>query len=92
MLKYINQMPNDFDEQLNHGLLEKSFDKPLDQYIYESFKGFEIIPNIRIIGYDYVPDEDKYDVNDHVVRRNANKKKMIKHYYLKHLVKRLTNG
>lgn len=79
MLKYINQMPNEYEEMLNKGIIDKSYDKPLEEYIFDAFKGFEIIPNIRILGYEWVPDEDKYDVNDHVVRRNTNKKKMIKH-------------
>ena len=37
-----------------------------------------MIPNITILGYEWVPDEDKYDINDHVVRRNSNKNKLIK--------------
>ena len=62
-------------------LLNKAFDRPLHEYIYDAFKGFEILPNIKILGYEWVPDEDKYDVNDHVIRRNSNKNKTIKHLH-----------
>lgn len=78
MLKYLNKLPNDFKDQLNKDLLMKSFDKPLEEYIFDAFKGFEILPNIKILGYEWVPDEEKYDINDHVIRRNSNKNKMIK--------------
>lgn len=78
MLKYLNQLPNDYRDLLNVELMSKSFDRPLEEYIFDAFKGFEILPNIKILDYDWVPDEDKYDVNDHVIRRNSNKNKAIK--------------
>lgn len=78
MLKYLNKLPNDYVDQLNVGIMNKEFDKPLEEYIFDAFKGFEILPNIKILGYEWVPDEDKYDINDHVIRRNSNKNKAIK--------------
>ena len=78
MLEYLNQLPNDYRDQLNVDLMNKAFDKPLEEYIFDAFKGFEILPNIKILGYEWVPDEDKFDVNDHVIRRNTNKNKIIK--------------
>ena len=78
MLAYLKQLPNDYRDMINLGILRKEFDKPLEEYIYDAFKGFEILPNIKILGYEWVPDEDKFDINDHVVRRNTNKNKVIK--------------
>lgn len=78
MLAYLNKVPNQYREALNKELLNKEFDKPLEEYIFKAFKGFEIIPNIKVRSYEWVPDEDKYDINDHIVRRNANKNKLIK--------------
>ena len=78
MLKYLNQLPNDFKDQLNIGLMNKTYDQSIVEYIYDSFKGLEILPNIKILDYEWVPDEDKYDINDHVIRRNSNKNKVIK--------------
>jgi len=78
MLKYLNKLPNDYVDQLNVDLMNKSFDRPLVEYIFDAFKGFEILPNVKILGYEWIPDEDKYDVNDHVIRRNSNKNKAIK--------------
>ena len=78
MLKYLNQLPNEYRDNINIDLMEKNFDKPLEEFIFDAFKGFEILPNIKVLGYEWVPDEDKYDVNDHVIRRNSNKNKIIK--------------
>ena len=78
MLKYINNLPNDFVDQLNVGLMNKDYDSPIVEYIFDAFKGLEILPNIKILGYEWVPDEDKYDINDHVIRRNTHKNKVIK--------------
>lgn len=78
MLKYLNRLPNEYRDALNVDLMEKKFDKPLEEYIFDAFKGFEILPNIKILGYEWVPDEDKFDINDHVIRRNSNKNKAIK--------------
>lgn len=78
MLKYLNKLPNPYEENLNIGLMNKEFDRPLEEYIFDAFKGFEILPNIKVLGYEWVADEDKYDINDHVIRRNTNKSKAIK--------------
>ena len=78
MLKYLSKLPDDYKDQLNTGIMNKDYDQPVVEYIFDAFKGLEILPNIKILGYEWVPDEDKYDVNDHVVRRNSNKNKVIK--------------
>ena len=78
MLRYLNDLPNAFRDQINVNLMTKAYDRPLEEFIFDAFKGFEILPNIKILGYEWVPDEDKYDVNDHIIRRNSNKNKIIK--------------
>lgn len=78
MLKYLNQLPDEYRDQLNVDLMNKAFDKPLEEYIVDAFRGFEILPNIKILGYEWDANEEKYDVNDHVIRRNSNKNKAIK--------------
>lgn len=78
MLKYLNKLPNPYRDNLNKGIMNKEYDKPLTEYIFDAFKGLEILPNIKVLGYEWVPDEDKYDINDHVIRRNTNKNRNIK--------------
>lgn len=78
MLAYLNRLPNPFMDEINKGIMNKEYDKSLQEYVFDAFKSMEILPNIKVLGYEWVPDEDKYDVNDHVIRRNTNKNKNIK--------------
>jgi len=78
MLEYLNQLPSDYRDSVNTALLTKEFDKPLEEYIFDAFKSMEILENIKILGYEVVKDESLFDVNNHVVRRNSNKNKIIK--------------
>lgn len=78
MLKYINKLPNPFVDNLNTGIMNRVYDRSLVEYIVDSFRGLEILENIKIIGYEWDSNEDNYNVNDHIIRRNTNKNKAIK--------------
>lgn len=78
MIRYLNSVPNEYRDALNKDIMVKAYDRPLHEYVFEAFKGFEIIPNIKILDYEYDEDESNYDQNDHIVRRNKNKNKVIK--------------
>jgi hypothetical protein len=58
--------------------MNRDYDKPLVDYLVNVMKGFEILPNIKIVDWQWDPNEDNYNVNDHIVRRNSNKNKVIK--------------
>jgi hypothetical protein len=58
--------------------MKRDFDRDLIDYIVDAFRGLEILPNIKIVGHTWDPNEDNYNVNDHVIRRNSNKNKVIK--------------
>lgn len=36
MLAYLNQLPNDYRDMINIGLINKEFDKPLEDYIVDA--------------------------------------------------------
>lgn len=78
MLEYLNELPNEYRDNINIGMLKKEYDPPLIEFMVDAFKGLEILPNIKILGYQWEPQEEKYDINDHVIRRNINKNKVIK--------------
>lgn len=78
MLKYLNELPNPYVDKLNVNLMNRVYDKELYEYIVQAFRGLEILPNIKIVDYQWDPNEDSYNVNDHVIRRNRNKNKVIK--------------
>jgi hypothetical protein len=72
-------MENDFRKNLNVGLMNKLYDIPLYEHVVDSFRGIEILPNVQILDFQWVPEEDRFDWNDHVIRRNTNKNKLVKH-------------
>lgn len=78
MKKYINQIQNIYRENINTDLMKKTFDKSIIDYIVMAFKGLEILPNIKILDYQWRPFENEYDLNNHIIRRNVNKNKVIK--------------
>ena len=78
MKKYLNSIRNVYKDAINTDLMKKTFDKSVIDYIIMAFKGLEILPNIKILGYEWRPYENEYDLNNHVIRRNTNKKKVIK--------------
>lgn len=78
MKKYLNQIPNIYRDNINIDLMQKTFDKSIIDYIVMAFKGLEILPNIKILDYQWRPFENEYDLNNHIIRRNVNKNKVIK--------------
>lgn len=78
MRRILNELPNDYRDMVNLDILWKRLDKPIEEYVFDALKGFEIIPDIKILGYEWDPDEENYDANDHIVRRKANKMKLLK--------------
>lgn len=78
MLKYLNSLPNKYRDHINTALMKKDYDKSIVDYIIMAFKGLEILPNIKILDYQWCPYENEYDSNNHIIRRNTNKNKAIK--------------
>lgn len=78
MLKYLNSLPNEYEDQLNLAIMNKDYDKPLHEYVYDALKGYELLPNIRLCGYEWDDNEEHYNINDHTIRRNKNKNKQVK--------------
>jgi len=78
MLEYLNKLPSAYRDNVNIGLLYKKYDRPLAEYLFEAFKSMEILPNIKILRYEWDQREDAYDPNDHIVRRNTLKNKLVK--------------
>ena len=58
--------------------MNNEYDISLVEAVYDAFKGLEVIPNIKILGYEFDDSEFHYDPNDHLIKRNTNKNKLIK--------------
>lgn len=81
MLKYLQDLPNSFDDQLNRDLMNKTSDEPLVSYLIDAWKSLEVAPPIHIIKTEYNPKESDVDVNKYIFKRDKKKKKKEKFDY-----------
>lgn len=65
----------EYEDELNIPLMTKSADAPLVDYIIDSWKSLEVVPQIKFIGYDYTEKESEIDINKHIFKREKKKKK-----------------
>lgn len=82
MKKFIAEYNNPNEERINFGLIERKYDDDLVQYIVNACKSFEVLKYITFLGYDYIDDESKIDINNYITKRKKNKKKGDKTKYM----------
>lgn len=77
MRKYLTEYTKDsaFERNLNVALMEKTAEPPLVDFIKESWKSLEVVPNIRIVGFDYTEKESSIEINKHIFKREKKRKK-----------------
>lgn len=81
MLKYLNRYHDEFEEKLNHRLMDKADDKPLVEYIKDTWRSLEIAPPIHILKFEYTEDESTIDINRYIFKREKRKKKKDRYKY-----------
>lgn len=75
MLKQLKKYPSQFEDELNYNLMNKSFDRPLVEYIIDAWKSLEVVDSIKFISYDYTEEEADIDINKYIYKRTKKKKK-----------------
>lgn len=75
MKKYINQYVSEFEQELNVPLMTKEYDRPLVEYVMDSWKSLEIVKNIQILGFEYSDLESEIDINNHIFKRDKKRRK-----------------
>lgn len=78
MLKYLQEYRTKFDEQINLDLLHRTYDKPLLEYIMDSWRSLQIMEAIEITGYDYTEKESEININDYIYKRERGLKQKEK--------------
>ena len=83
MKKYLSEYTKDsmFERHLNHALMNKSADPPLVEFVKESWKSLEVVPSIKIMGFEYTEEESAIDINNHIFKRDKKRKKNEKFDY-----------
>jgi hypothetical protein len=63
--------------------MERLHDEDLIQYLVNSCKSLEVLKYVKFLGYEYVDDETKIDINEYMTTRKKSKKKTdTKYMYL----------
>ena len=77
MKQYIPNYTKDcvFEKHLNTALMTKSADLPLVEFVKESWRSLEVIPNIKIVGFEYTEEESDIEINNHILKREKKKRK-----------------
>lgn len=61
--------------------MDKTWDRPLVEYIVDCWKSLEIVEYIQFLGYEWNPRVSSIDVNRHIFKRDKGKKKKEKFDY-----------
>ena len=77
MKQYITNYTKDcvFEKHLNTALMTKSEDLQLVEFVKESWRSLEVIPNIKIVGFEYTEEESDIEINKHIFKREKKKRK-----------------
>lgn len=75
MIKYLGQYVSEFEKDLNIPLMNKSYDRPLREYIEDAWKSLEIVKNIKILKFEYTDKESEIDINKYIFKREKGKRK-----------------
>lgn len=70
-----------YEKDLNVDLMKKSNDRPLVEYVKDSWKSLEVVPAIKIIDFQYTEKESEIDINKHIFKREKKKKKKDRYDY-----------
>jgi len=83
MKEFLSKYENPNESRMNFGLMNREYDEELIQYIVNSCKSLEVLKYIEFLGYEYIDDEKKIDLNDYIsTRRKSKKKNTTKYMYL----------
>ena len=81
MKKYLKNYVSEFEKELNIPLMKKQDDRPLVDYVLDSWKSLEVLSTIKCVGYEYTEKESEIDVNKYIFKREKKKKKKERYDY-----------
>lgn len=81
MKRCIKDYVSDFENELNIPLMNKEADAPLVDYIIDSWKSLEVVPNIKCVDFIYSEKESEIDINKYIFKREKKKKKKERYDY-----------
>ena len=81
MIKHLKNYASDFERDLNIPLMTKEADRPLVEYVLDSWKSLQIIDGIEFLDYEYSEKESDIEINKYIYKREKGKKRNEKFDY-----------
>ena len=54
MREFIAQYCKQYDERINFDMFNRTFDKPLLEYVLDTIRNLEVLPAVTFTGYEYI--------------------------------------
>ena len=74
MLKHLKKYKNRFADDLNTRIMRKEDDRPLVEYVVESWQSLQIVKGIKFLGYEYTEEMSDFDINRYIFKRQKGKR------------------
>ena len=81
MIKYLKNYASEFERDLNIPLMNKEADRPLVEYVIDSWKSLQILDGIEFLDYEYTEKESDIEINKYIYKREKGKRKNEKFDY-----------
>ena len=75
MRKFISKYKNPNKDKINTDLINRKYDRSIVDYIVDTCRTFEKVPNIKILSYNFVTDESKIDNSEYIAAKARSKMK-----------------
>jgi hypothetical protein len=79
MIEYIKEYPSIFEQSLNKSLMKKEADRPLVEYVLDSWKSLQILEGIKFLDYEYTEMMSDIEINNYIFKRQKGRKKSEKY-------------
>lgn len=81
MIKHIKNYASEFERDLNIPLMNKEADRPLVEYVVDSWKSLQILEGVEFLDYEYTEKESDIEINKYIYKRDKGKRKNEKFDY-----------
>lgn len=82
MKRWISAYKNPFEDQINYGLLNKTIDGNIVDYIVNTCKALEALPSIKFVDYEFTDMATDIDFSYYIAEKQRGKNKNAKHRYM----------
>lgn len=69
MIEHLQFYPSNFERDLNTTIMDKLADRPLVEYVVDSWKSLQIVEGIKFLGYEYTEKMSEIEINKYIVKR-----------------------